>query len=176
MINGVQNQRRYRDGIASVLRRCPAYAPVLICLLGGAAQAGTWEDFQSRCLDPYENLEPAVFDDLTALEIAEPRIEISRYGGHFTLENGAVLTSDPAPLGEGERLCAVSGPINGEDAQAWVTEQLAKKYYEIAERSADGSYVTLTNLWIEPKLSVTFQYELGGKHALFQITEALLES
>ena len=175
-IKNVKNSGRFNVGITSVLHRCAAGAGVSFCLLSGAAQAGTWEDFQSRCLDPYENLEPAVFDDLTRIELADPQVEVSRYGGHFTLEEGAVLASDPAPLGDGERLCAVYGQASGPEAEAWIAEQLDKEFYELEERNADGSFVALTNLWIEPKLSVTFRYDQEGKYVLFQIVETLLES
>lgn len=167
---------RYRVGNTSVLRRCAALGPFLVCLLAGGAQAGAWEEFQARCLDPYENLEPAVFDDLTKIDVPEPRIEVSRYGAHFALEDGAVLASDPAPLGNGERLCAVHGVAKPSGAKAWMAEQLAQKFYELEERSDAGSFALLSNLWIEPKLNVSVQFEQSGDYVVYQIVETDLES
>jgi hypothetical protein len=141
MSKTAQNMDRYRVGNTSVLRRCAALGPFLVCLLAGGAQAGAWEEFQARCLDPYENLEPAVFDDLTKIDVPEPRIEVSRYG-----------------------------------AKAWMAEQLAQKFYELEERSDAGSFALLSNLWIEPKLNVSVQFEQSGDYVVYQIVETDLES
>lgn len=167
---------RYRVSNTSVLRRCAALGPFLVCLLAGSANAGAWEEFQARCLDPYENLEPAVFDDLEKIDLSEPRVPVSRYGAHFALMDGAVLASDPAPLGIGERLCAVHGMATPSGAKAWIVDQLAQEFYEIEDGSADGSFALLSNLWIEPKLNVSVEFEQGGDYVVYQIVETDLES
>lgn len=176
MSKSVQILDRYRVGNTSVLRRCAALGPFLACLLAGGAQAGAWEEFQARCLDPYENLEPAVFDDLTRVGLVGPSVEVSLHGAHFALEGGGFLASDPAPLGEGERLCAVDGSPQPSVAEAWIAEQVAQKFYELKERSDDGSFVAISNLWIEPKLNVSVRYVQEGDYVVYLIVETDLES
>jgi len=176
MSKTVQIQDRYRVGNASVLSRCAALGPFLACLLAGSVHAGAWEEFEARCLDPYENLAQAVFDDLTPVEVLKPHVNVSLHGGHFALEDGAVLTSDPTPLMSGERLCAVYGRAQSDDAQVWITKKLAEKSYELEGRTEDGSFIALTNLWIEPKLNVSVEFEQGGAYVVYQIVETDLES
>jgi hypothetical protein len=176
MSKSAQILDRYRVGNTSVLRRWAALGPFLVCLLAGSVQAGAWEEFQARCLDPYENLEPAVFDDLKKVNLSDPRVPVSRYGAHFALSDGAILASDPAPLQVGERLCAVHGLADPSGAKAWIADQLAREFYEIEERSADGSFALLSNLWIEPKLNVSVAFEQGGEYVIYQIVETDLES
>ena len=103
-------------------------------------------------------------------------MNVSLLGSHFALEDGAVLTSDPAPLMSGERLCAVYGRAQSDDAQVWITKKLAEKSYELEGRTEDGSFIALTNLWIEPKLNVFVEFEQGGAYVVYQIVETDLES
>jgi hypothetical protein len=176
MSKTAQNMDRYRVGNPSVLRRCAALGPFLACLLAGGAQAGAWEEFQARCLSPYENLAPAVFDDLEKVVPSEPRVAVSRFGAYFALTDGAVLASDPAPLGTGVRLCAVHGMAHPPGAKAWAAKQLAQKLYELEEHNDDGSFALLSNLWIEPKLNVSVAFKQGGDYVVYQIVETDLES
>ena len=169
-------QDRFCVGITSVLRRCAAVALVMLCLPANVAEAGAWKEFQARCLDPYENLEPAVFDDLKRVGLRHSDVSISKYGGHFAVKTG-VISSDPAPLGEGERLCAYQGQLTEQDgAQDWIAKQLSENLYELETRAEDGSFIVLSNLWIEPKLSVTVQYLRDQNRVVYQIVETDLES
>jgi hypothetical protein len=169
---------RYNVGNTSVLRRCAALGPFLVCLLAGGAQAGAWEEFQARCLDPYENLEPAVFDDLTKIDVPEPRIEVSRYGAHFALEDGAVLFSDPAPVSDGERLCGAYGSDRETElSDRWIEAQLAERNYEVTLETYAGRHTELqSTLWIEPRLTVSILRDLDAGLVTYQILETDLES
>lgn len=166
----------YRVSKTSVLvRRCAVSFSFLIALgLQSGARADAWHTFQSRCLDAFEAFSPAPVSDLPQITQAAPSPGFSDAAVAFgPTQSGDVIVLDPAPLLEGDRLCAVSGHIQDRhEIAGWVAKQVLTDRYEMAREGA--ATVLLSLEWIEPRLQVTLVLE--GVHAgTYSVLETYLE-
>lgn len=153
-------------GVCQVYGKCIPGA-VAATMIGATAQAGAWDEFEARCLVPFENHFPVIVDGLKpkASKDAEPSFWINRNSGTV-----AHLTIELAPS-DGELACRLQSDVTA-DADAfeiWVTEAVSTFRYV---QTASGSWAS--NEWIEPQLAVSVQWD--GDAVILRVLETDLES
>ena len=176
-----------------VLRMTKALLAYVLAMLPLAVQADAWDEFEARCLMPFEHFTPAVVDDLRPLPDQTSTGALSDYAIQFGLPDDAVLSVDSAPVrklselfypsGRVERLCSVRG--NDHDLSmrdAWVAQQGLAKSYLITLASHSASYNELdyfemiSTEWIEPRLIVSISRNSDTGQVGYNILETDLES
>ena len=135
---------------------------LLAGLCAGMAQAGAWDEFQARCLTPYEDFQPAIISGLPLV----------RDG--YALPDGAVLVLETLP-GDGTRACRV----DHRDAErsgfiSWVATVQATERYRLADEENAQRVVLYSDQWIEPQLHVFSEWESG--HGSYRVLETELEA
>jgi hypothetical protein len=136
---------------------------LLFSMLPLAAQAGGWEEFQARCLDPYENMFLPIVDGLepVASRDHEPGYRLS------DLET-LVLELAPDDAYSACRLDDQSG-LSAARFDAWIAAGVASGRYEKV-----GENIWNSNQWIEPRIAV--QKLEQGTTVVLRIVETELES
>lgn len=127
------------------------------------ARAGAWEEFQARCLTPYEAMFPPILDGLE-------RIEADVDTPTYLLPGGAKLVINLVP-DEGFSSCYLSDP-SGRSERAfdqWIKEAVSTQSYVEMGGNLWHSYQ-----WIEPVLAVSKRRE--GDTVILQVLETDLES
>ena len=138
-------------------------ALAIFMLIPGAVQAGAWEEFQARCLTPYEAMFPPIFDGLE-------EVAADADSSTYLLPGGAKLVIDLVPDG-GFSACYLRDP-SGQSEQAfdqWINEAVSTQSYVEMGENLWYSYQ-----WIEPVLAVSKRRE--GDAVILQILETDLES
>ena len=141
----------------------------LIAVLPVSATAGTWAEFVSHCLDPYEVFAVPVVG-FPQMELADRPETFSEdavfYGPSGT---GSIMVTDPLPP-EGARACAMMGAAaDADDFGDWRKAQIEAGRY-LQERSG----ALLSTDWIEPKIRL--HSEIADSIAVYRIVETYLES
>jgi hypothetical protein len=138
-------------------------AALLLSLLPGAAHAGAWADFETRCLSALEHQVPPV---VAGLGQGARDGDVTRYA----LTGGRVLHVEASPA-DGMQACAVRDPagaaVPGFDA--WIAAAVAGGRYVPA-----GPATWHSHLWIEPVLEVQKRIENGV--VTLRIVETRLEA
>jgi len=135
----------------------------IFMLMPMAAQAGAWEEFQARCLTPYESMFPPIYSGLEQVEADENT-------NTYLLPGGARLVIDLLP-DEGFSACYVLDP-SGQSEQAfdqWISEAVGTQRYEKM-----GTDLWYSYQWIEPVLAVSKRHE--GNAVILQILETDLDA
>ncbi len=135
----------------------------ILTLMPMAAQAGAWEEFQARCLTPYESMFPPIFDGLE-------EIGADADSSTYLLPGGARMVINLVPDG-GFSACYVNDP-SGQSEQAfdqWIDEAVTTRRYVQMDANIWHSFE-----WIEPVLAVSKRHENGA--VILQIMETDLES
>lgn len=149
-----------------------ALAYVLACV-PMVASANAWDEFEARCLLPYENLQPAVLDALPNTVEA------------FTVDDedfAGVVYQNTAPpwfllsVGKdavGQKICVMATESDdGTKAFDWRDTQLEAGRYVLTPK--DKIDWLASNEWIEPKVFVAIiQY---GNMKSYTVMETNLES
>lgn len=135
----------------------------ILTLMPMAAQAGAWEEFQARCLMPYESMFPPIFDGLEELgsDVDRPT---------YLLPDGGRMVINLVPEG-GFSACSVMDP-SGKSEQAfdrWITQAVDAGRYEKTGENLWYSYQ-----WIEPVVAVSKRHE--GDAVILQILETDLDA
>jgi len=138
-------------------------AVALALMLPAAAQAGTWADFEARCLSALQDFAPPVVDGLGP---GKQDGDVTRHA----LGGDRELRVETAPE-DGRRACAVHDPagaaVPGFDA--WIAGAVAAgRYVPVAE----GRW--RSNRWSEPVLEV--QKTRAGGAITLRILETNLEA
>jgi hypothetical protein len=187
-LNG-KDQRLYHVGITSVLRRyflCAWFALCVAVLSVISTQAfgqtGAWDEFESRCIVPFENFEAPVLTGLKDKPVTiSHRIRVS--GGQdvqaFTVSEKRELVFDPKPDADVARACSlrIKAPYTRSDSEGlrvWKKNQTRLGRYVRLENSPNETYETVD--WIEPRLRVTISESSHGEYRTFTIWETTLES
>jgi hypothetical protein len=135
----------------------------IFMLMPMAAQAGAWEEFQTRCLTPYEAMFPPILDGLE-------RIEANADTPTYLLPGGGKLVINLVP-DEGFSSCCLNDP-SGQSGQAfdqWIAEAVSTQSYVEMGENLWHSYQ-----WIEPVLAVSKRHYGGA--VILQVLETELES
>jgi hypothetical protein len=135
----------------------------LLMLMPLPAQAGAWEEFQARCLTPYESMFPPITEGLQELGADADRPT-------YLLPEGGRLVIDLVPDG-GFSACYVVDP-SGQAEQAfdrWIKQAVAAGRYEKMGENLWYSYQ-----WIEPVVALSKRHE--GDAVILQILETDLDS
>ncbi len=136
---------------------------VLLSILPMAAQAGGWEEFQARCLDPYENLFPPIVAGLDSVgtSVNEPGYRLSE-------REVLVIELTPEDAASACRLDDQTGQSEAAFDQ-WITAAVAAGRYEKVSDDTWNSYE-----WIEPRIAV--QKRQQGHSVTLRVMETDLES
>ncbi|MDG1472799.1 MAG: hypothetical protein P8Q26_14740 [Ascidiaceihabitans sp.] len=161
----------------------------VIAMLPAAVMADAWDEFEARCLLPFEHFAPVVADDLERLTSVRAAVFLSPNAIQFTLPDNMILYSDPAPIqkiggvflpeGEVERLCGVQGTRRDVDQglKAWIEQQREGANYETVLQSYSGGFTMLVSAeWIEPRLVLTVKRDQDTGRVDYSIMETDLES
>jgi hypothetical protein len=136
---------------------------MLLSILPLTAQAGGWEEFQARCLDPYENLFPPIVDGL------EP-VSSSENEPAYRLSDREVLVIELTPE-DAASACRLDDQT-GQSAAAfdeWISSAVAAGRYEKVGPDTWNSFE-----WIEPRVAV--QKRQQGGSVTLRVMETELES
>ena len=152
--------------IPSILARAfklPMIKVALLSVLPIAAQAGGWDAFQTRCVDPFENL------SLPIIEGLKPAASHDNEPGYW-LNSRDKLVLELAP-DNGEMACRLEDQTGEASAafDAWIAERVKTRRYEEIEAGHWQSYE-----WIEPV--VTVQKWDEGRTVVLRILVTDLES
>lgn len=108
--------------------------------------AGTWGDFEQRCLDRFEHVFPADLTGLTRVD-ADDSTE--------TWTNTDTILRRATPGGVSEPFCAIVGEIDEPALTAWETEALASgRYTDVSPDQAYAPHVLQSTEWREPRIEV----------------------
>jgi hypothetical protein len=158
----------------------------LYVLNASVAQAGAWEEFETRCLTPMENVELfdleglSVRQDLMEIEFGSPpdtqgfEIFIYTYGqDEFQDDDFMLMVSQKTGY------CMLGSAASNEKADlvaasTWANASLkAGRYVDQGPLLENFVYLE-SNLWREPRLWVTLQVD--GSGVQFIVQETNLES
>lgn len=136
---------------------------LLLSTLPMAAQAGGWEEFQARCLDPYENLFPPIVAGLEAVgtSVNEPG---------YRLSPREVLVVELTP-DDATSACRLDDQT-GQSAAAfdkWIATAVTAGRYEKVSDDTWNSFE-----WIDPRIAV--QKRQQGGAVMLRVMETDLES
>ena len=144
-----------------VCRMTKAILAYVLAMLPAAVMAGAWDEFEARCLLPFENLFPVIVDGL------DRQISISELAV-FDLTVGEKLVIELVPQ-DGELACGVHG-ADQSDAQALRNRMTAGNRNYVPQ----GADVWASDEWIEPQLRVSV--ERDADDFILRVIETDLES
>ncbi len=135
----------------------------MLTLMPMAAQAGAWEEFQARCLTPYESMFPPIFDGLQ--EVGSDPDKPT-----YLLPGGGEMVINLVPE-TGFSACYIKDP-SGQSEQAfdqWIKQAVEAQRYEKVGKNLWYSYQ-----WIEPVVAVSKRHV--GDAVILQILETDLDA
>ena len=145
-----------------------------------AVQAGAWQEFQTRCLLPMENvLAPNMTgydlrDDLKQIEYGDnPAVSHVTFYASRGDEALVFVSSDPAVCVYNSWKTDATGEVGY--ALDWLEEAKASGRYNEVGPTIPGIAIIESHLWREPRLTVWVQTD-DGPHVQFVVEETDLES
>ena len=138
----------------------------LLCALPAltfGAQAGTWEQFESRCLERYEHVFAA---DLRGLELA------SIEDGVETWTDGDVTLRRAVSGGPHLSFCQIVGEIEEGPLAEWLAS-VEGQYFDVSPDAAYAPEVWQSTTWREPRIEVVV---IRHAEQSLMVTETDLES
>ena len=155
-------------------RMAAASAIIALCTTGSNAQTGTWEEFETLCLTPLEEVTLAQPEDLNAhknfkndgdtystYKIASAKIAIS--DGRAAQAQWCYISTRPP----------VSVPF-GKQAESWREVAIASGRYELIDEYVLGFHLRSTE-WREPRIDVTLRMQGKGAYFVMRAEETDLE-
>ncbi len=136
-------------------------AALMAVAMTNGAQAGAWEEFQDRCLTPFENGFPSQVVNLSPVALPGLQQGETAFSG---LQSGAILILEAEPE-DGFAACRIFQPEGPAVAQfeAWADAQLANaRYVSDPDMPSENGIALKSNLWIEPVIAVQMRRTRGG--------------
>ncbi|WP_090212919.1 hypothetical protein [Litoreibacter janthinus] len=146
-----------------------------MALTTSAALAGAWEEFESLCLLPMENI------SLAQPTTLEPYQSFKNDGDTYTTYkiDGAKLAISDGRAGASKWCWIDVGPRAAtrfsESSSSWSESAQADVRYELIDKRAPGFLLRSTS-WREPKLDVTLSMRGKGSNLIMRVEETDLES
>jgi len=146
-----------------------------VFLMAGVAQAGAWEEFETRCLGPMENVALAHPAD------HKQHKSFKNDGGTYTTYriDGATLAVSDGRMDQAQwclvQVRGAEAPVFMDAGLAWsALAQKSGRYEKIEDRVM--GFVLRSTEWREPKIDVSMTMAMKGGQFTLRVLETDLES